>query len=214
MDVVLNNYTANNDTQYENDFNTSFIRTLNLNSQEKADPIAASNIVAYPGYTVDDIMTIESLFNNMSNDFEKATQFIKISNNLTNVNQFIDNSFKVENKRINHVLNDSINDVYLSRENFMLIKYNKAYQEFLTAVIQWSFFVAIVCAFFVCFTFYPIGKPNLSWKAAGSIIAIVLAIYLCGVVIFYKQTLIRRKDNWDKFYFNTPDSINGTVCNA
>ena len=211
MSVINYNYTTNNDAQYENDFNASFLRTLNVGADQSFDQVAASKVNAYPGYSSDDLMTIESILGGLETQFTGVTDVIKVSNNLQNVNQYISNSYDIEKKRIGGVLNSSVNDVYLSRETFMLVKYNIAFQHFLINVIQFSLFVAIICAFLICFTFYD--KFKITWTIAISVISLVLVIYLAGVVIFYRETLVRRKDDWDKFYFNTPESINGTVCN-
>jgi len=209
MNLITNDYTAN-DTTFENDFQKVLADTLNVDANGNYDAVAAANMqqLAYPGYTVDDLMTIESGFNEMETLYNQATEVIAIGNDLQNVNQYMSNSYTTENKRINKVLNDSVNDVYLSRETFMLTKYNIAFQHFLTHVIMFTIFVAIIVAFLVCLTFYK--KVMLSWKIAGICIAAVAMFYLFGVVLFYRQTMIRRKDDWTKFYFSTPDTLNKT----
>lgn len=209
---------SNNDKNYKQDFDTALVRNLNLDTNQNYDVYAASNIVAYPGYSVDDLMTIENSFSRMETKYNDVTEVIKIGNDLQNVNQYINNSYVTEKKRIGGVLNHSQNDVYLSRESFMLTKYNIAFNNFLTYVIQFSIFTAIICAFIILFTleFDPErfkSFPHLNWRVAGTILLFISAIYILGVVIFYRQTLVRRKDDWTKFYFNTPDKLNGKTCN-
>lgn len=209
---------SNNDKNYKQDFDTALVRNLNLDTQQNYDVYAASNIVAYPGYSVDDLMTIESSFGRMETKYNDVTEVIKIGNDLENVNKYIDNSYTVEKKRIKGVLNHSENDVYLSRESLMLTKYSIAFTNFIKYVIEYSIFTSVICAFIILLTLEldPVkfkSFPHLSWEVAGTILIFISAIYILGVVIFYRQTLVRRKDDWTKFYFNTPDSINGTVCN-
>lgn len=209
--VIPDQYYTTNDASYKTDFDTSLVRNLNIDTENDYDVYAASNIIAYPGYTVDDLMTIENMFGQMETQYNKATEVIQISNDLQNVNQFINNNYKLEKTRIDHVLNTSENNVYISRENFMLSKYNIAFNKFVTYVLEFTLFIAIICGFVVCFTFYE--KFKISWKAAGVILFLIATIYAFGVIVFYRQTLVRRKDDWTKYYFSTPDSLNGTFCN-
>lgn len=213
MSFITNDY-SENDTTFSNDFQKILVDTLNIDASGNYDSIAAANVtkMAYPGYTVDDLMNIESSFNEMEQLYNQATQVIKIGNDLNNVNQYIGNSYTVENKRMNNVLNDSVNDVYLSRETFALTKYNTAFQKFLTSVIMFTLFVAIIIAFLICMTIYP--KTMLSWTVAGPVIGVVLLFLLLGIILFYRQTMIRRKDDWNKFYFSTPKSLTGSSCNS
>ena len=210
VNIIQNSY-GNVDNNLKSDFDAAFIRNINYDTSGNYDKVAASNIVAYPGYTVDDLMTMETMFGKMEKEYTKATEVIKIGNDLRNVNKYIDNNYNYENNRVRNVLNHSENDVHLSRESFMLVRYNIAFTNFLTNVIIFSFFTAIVCAFVICFTFYE--KYKISWTAASAILVLIASIYLLGVVIFYRQTLVRRKNDWTKFYFNTPDSMSGAVCN-
>jgi len=209
VNIIQNSYT-DVDANLQSDFDSAFIRSINYDTSGNYDKVAASNIVAYPGYSTDDLMTMENMFSKMEKEYNKATDVIKIGNDLRNVNMYIDNTYSLENKRIKQVLSSSENDVYLSRENFMLVRYNIAFTNFLTNVIMFSFFTAIVCAFVICFTFYE--KFKITWTAASAILILVASIYVLGVVIFYRQTLVRRKDDWTKYYFNVPDALNNNSC--
>jgi len=214
MSFLIGNYSSN-DNVYASEFNKRMVDIINVDANgEILDTNTASNLthMAYPGYTVDDLMTIENNFNDMEVLYNEATSIIKVGNDLQNVNTYLSNSYNAESNRVNSLLSHSMNDVYLSRENYMLKKYATAYNQYLAKVVMFSFFIAIVCAFVILFTKYE--KVKLTWSIAGGLLTFILSIYVLGVVMFYKQMLLRRKDDWTKYYFSSPDGLNTAAASC
>lgn len=212
MDNLTNNFESN-DIGFDSDVRKNVLNILNLSTNQTTNyPKDVNSILdsAYPGYSSDDIMKIENGFTNLEIMYNNTTDVLQIGNDLGNVNNFVKNTYDLENKRLNSVLDHSVNDVYLSRETYMLTKYNIAYQVFLTNVILVSMFFAIILFFIASFTFYePI---MLSWKVAGVIIGFILVLYLLVVLMMYKSLKRRRKDDWTKFYFDTPYNNKPKSC--
>lgn len=211
MDLT-SNY-EKNDIGFDNEIRKNVLNMLNLSvGQNTHYPNDVNGILenAYPGYSSDDIMKIESGFTDLETMYNNTTDVLQIGNDLGNVNNFVKTTYIKENARINKVLDHSVNDVYISRETYMLTKYNIAYQKFLIDVILVSLFFSIVCFFIVSFTFYE--KLMISWKVAGSILGGVAILYLLVVLVMYKSLTRRRKDDWTKFYFDSPYAKGKNAC--
>ena len=212
MDNLTNNFESN-DIGFNSDVQKNVLNILNLSTNQTTNyPRDVNTILdsAYPGYSSDDIMKIENGFTSLENLYNSTTDVLQIGNDLGNVNNFVKNTYDLENKRISKVLDNSVNDVYLSRERFMLTKYNIAYQDFLTNVILISMFFSIICFFVISFTFYE--KFKIEWKAAGVILGFILVIYLFVIIVMYRNLIRRRKDDWTKFYFETPYNSKSRSC--
>lgn len=265
MQNILNNYQKVDDAYTVS--SDQYIR-----DRVQSNKVALQTInQAYPNGNAIISMDISKTLDGIEERFNETTQRAMIQENLTDVNTYIDNSYNYENTRIKKVLNDSKNDVYILREKYMLKQYQISFTKFIINVILFTFFIVIVCAFIVCFTFYPgIGaeasnaavvkaqeavdkgtqklseavsdaakkaakkaaevatkalkkateaatknviEPYLSWKVAGILLGIIGFIYALGLLIFYRQTLIRRKDDWTKKYFSS-SLTNNSSCDG
>ena len=257
MQNILNNYQKVDDAYTVS--SDQYIR-----DRVQSNKVALQTInQAYPNGNAIISMDISKTLDGIEERFNESTQRAMIQENLTDVNTYIDNSYNYENTRIKKVLNDSKNDVYILREKYMLKQYQISFTKFIINVILFTFFIVIVCAFIVCFTFYPgIGaeasnaavvkaqealnkagektgeaakkaaevatkalkkateaagknviEPYLSWKVAGILLGIIGVIYALGLLLFYRQTLIRRKDDWTKKYFSS-SLTNNSSCDG
>jgi hypothetical protein len=163
---------------------------------------------SFPGYTYDDISTVEGTFNRMENVYNEAMRIVEIANTTGAMSRLLDNSVSSERERVNAVRSSSVNNVYKQRQTFMMTKYASYYQRFLITLLQFTIVVTIICCMVSCLTYYE--KTMLSWTATGAIIGLILAIYFMLIVLFYKQKLMRRRDDWNKWYFSSPESSRGT----
>ena len=194
---------------------TTLIRALDIDSAGTAmrasvpDQKFIKYDSSFPGYTYDDISTVESTFNKMERTYNEQMRVVEIANSTGAMSRLLNNSVATESERVNAVRNSSVNNVYKQRQSFMMTKYSSYYQRFLITLLQFTIVVTIVCCMIACMTYYE--KYMLSWKAAGAIIGFILATYLLLIAMFYKQKLMRRRDDWNKWYFGSPGS-SGKGC--
>jgi len=170
--------------------------------------LANSQNIAYntsfPGYTRDDLATMEDVFEAMDFQYQDMLKQIQSANDLMNINSYMGNMYDAENKRITGLKNTSVNNVFKMRQTYMTTKYAVAYNQFISKVLMFTLTVLVICAILGCVAIWPTAEPTISMTIAMCGCITILTIYLVLLALFYHRMLERRKDDWNKFYFNNP----------
>jgi hypothetical protein len=195
-----------------------FTRSMNLTSDGNLltnlpDLKERVDKMSIPGHDQETIARIEGHFMQNVTDYIKQSQMLTSMNDLVNINSFVQDNMDKEYLRSNQLRNNTFNNVHKTRQYYMLRKYDIEYNKFLTKIIMFSFFVAIVCALIWCTTLDADIKLNA--KLAIAVISLVLAVYLLILVLLIKDMMLRRKDDWNKYYYGPSMNANGASgsCN-
>ena len=169
---------------------------------------------SFPGYTRDDMATMEQVFQSMDKQYAEMLQDVKATNDMLNMHDYVQNIYDSESGRVNHLRNQSVNNVYKLREGYMTQKYSVYYNQYLTRIIMMTLGVAIVCACLgLCA--YSRDPPMLDKAIAACVGLVILIFYVLVLGLSYHRTLERRKDDWTKYYFKAPPGVEGAnSCGA
>jgi hypothetical protein len=118
-------------------------------------------------------------------------------NDVSNTNNFVKDAIGKELERTSMVRDKTFNHINKTRQRYMAKKYAIRANQFYSGVLQYTILVIIICAFVAG----QMKEENLSPLVAGIIAGSTVFIYLILLLVFIKQNQIRRKDDWDKFYF-------------
>ena len=175
-----------------------------LNVDATGSQVANSNNITYatsfPGYTHDDMASMEQVFETMDSKYSNMLDQMKSANDLININNYVGNVYESESSRISHLKQSSVNNVYKMRQQYMTTKYALAYNKFITTLLMFTLGTIIVCAALGCISIWP-KEPFLSQTIALCAVITIVAIYLFLVALYYHRMMERRKDDWKKFYF-------------
>jgi len=119
-------------------------------------------------------------------------------NDVTNTNMFLRDSMTKEMERTSSLRDKTFNDIHKTRERYMGKKYAINYYNFVGTIMQATMLVILISA--VAFSLYK--ENSISINVAMIITGVVVIIYLIIVLLFIKQNQLRRKDDWNKFYFS------------
>jgi hypothetical protein len=168
---------------------------------------------SFPGYTRDDLASIEEVFETMDIKYQTMLQNIQSANDMTNINSYMGNMYDAESKRITSLKNTSVNNVFKMRQTYMTTKYAVAYNQFISKVLMFTLTILVMCAILGCLAVWPATKPTIAITIAICGAITIVVIYLIILALFYHRMLERRKDDWNKFYFNNPgDKGNNGSC--
>lgn len=197
------------------DYSTQTDATKSLNASRdliaKLQATSSTNFVddtnyfnsTFPGYTHTDLANMEDVFEKADADYAAMLVATERMNNVVNMKNYVSDMYSAESSRVSSLKHKSVNNVYKMREQFMSSKYALYYTEFFTNCTIGLLAVLIICGVAMCLTFYG-DPPMLSMMIALCITLTVSAIALIIWAMFYKRMQKRRKDDWTKFYFNSP----------
>lgn len=204
-------YSTQTDASKNINASRELIAKLQANSSTDFNDNTSSFKSTFPGYTHTDLASMEQVFEKMDTDYRVMLTNIERTNNVVNMKNYVNDMYDSENSRVSHLKNQSINNVYKMREQFMNSKYALYYTAFFTNCIMFMLAVLIVCAVAMCLTIY--GKPPKISPTIG--ICVVLTVTIVALIVwamFYKRMQKRRKDDWTKFYFNGPNDGTNSSC--
>lgn len=208
---IFYDYSTQTDASKTINASRELIAKLQANSTTDFNDNKTSFKSTFPGYTHADLASMEQVFEKMDTDYRTMLTNIERTNNVVNMRNYVNDMYDSENSRVSHLKNQSINNVYKMREQFMNSKYALYYTAFFTNCIMFMLAVLIVCAIAMCLTIY--GEPPKISMTIG--ICIVLTVTIIALIIwamFYKRMQKRRKDDWTKFYFNSPNDGTNSSC--
>lgn len=118
-------------------------------------------------------------------------------NDVSNTNNFVKDAIGKELERTSMVRDKTFNHINKTRQRYMAKKYAIRANRWYSGVLQFTILIVIIGAFVAGL----VKEEHLSPMVGGIIVGSVVFIYLIMLLIFIKQNQIRRKDDWDKFYF-------------
>ena len=166
---------------------------------------------AIAGHTSEHIKMIEQIFVSKIQDYQDDTVKQVLYNDLANTNKFITDNVDREHNKLNSMRDKTYNAVYKTKQMYMLKKYEVAYNNFSKNVIQFTIFVVIICSLIMGASYDP--NISLNQTFAIAVVSVILAIYLLIMALFVRKTMLRRKDDWNKFYFSSMNS-NKSSCGS
>jgi lipopolysaccharide export LptBFGC system permease protein LptF len=124
-------------------------------------------------------------------------------NDVYNTNMFLKESMSKEMERTSSLRNKTFNDIHKTRERYMRSQYDIQYYNFIAAVMQGTMFIILCIALLLAFY----KQKKISIKIGSIIVGILVLIYVIIVLMYIKQNQSRRKDDWNKFYFTTKETM-------
>lgn len=194
-------YDANNKTSVTAQFNQYYNLTNDSVLSEELSYDLDNQ--SFPGHTKDQLALIEGKFSELQKQYTEQTENMMIVNELMNVSDFMNESMSTEFNRISKLRDQTIGNVHKLRHQYMMTKFDTNYNSFISGIIQFTIFVLVICCLII--TLSLANQETFSLNTAFFIIGIVLFIYTTLVIVFIRQSMRRRKDDWDKYYFGSMD---------
>jgi len=192
---------------------TDFIQFYNVdangNVPNQMDMLRDLESRSYPGQTNDQLAKMEKLMKFAKNMYMNDTEQYKVVNNLANVTNYVAESVDKEFGRLSTLRDKTFSNVHKMRQHYMLKKYDISYNQFVSGIVQFTLFTIVLCGLIYAYAIKP--EPPITTTVAWGVIAGILTIYLFIVILFVKQSMMRRKDDWNKYYFGTMDQ-NKKAC--
>lgn len=126
-----------------------------------------------------------------------------ILNDIYNTNDYVTETIYNEKKRTGGIKDKTASLINKTRQSYLQKKYSIEYNNFVSMCLQFTTFIVLIVA--IMFTLLKQDKINN--MVAYLISAVAILIFLFGVVLYVKNNQVRRKDDWNKYYF---PSMNGT----
>jgi len=153
----------------------------------------------FPGTTRDQLASLEQSFADLQQVYKDQTNQMAIVNDLANTSSYVTSTVDKEYDRLSSLKEKTYSSVHKMRQSYMLKKYDIAYNQFVSGIVQFTLFTTVVCT--LIYTYKLTG--GISDMVAYGVIGLIAVLYLIIVLVFVKQSLIRRKDDWNKFYFGS-----------
>lgn len=188
---------------------------LNANNNLSIDEPSLKKLVdaqAIPGHSFDDLVRIQTVFGDRIKTYMDDSDSLVVLNDLVNMNKYMNDNMQSEYNRTLLLREKTASGVQKVRTNFQMKKYSIGWWDFWAYMIQFTLFILMGCAILVVMFFDPNITLN-KYIVIGSVT--VLAIFWLFVfVLLIKQNNMRRKDDWDKFYFPSKETESSGSCKA
>ena len=162
----------------------------------------------YAGYGINDIVEMDNLFTNHIQKYLNETNNIIMMNDVVTSNEYLNTTMDTEFQRVSHLTDKTRNTIYKTRNSYMLKKYQIAYNKFISGILQFTLFVAIALIVFLAAwrqgLELPANVAKAFWQSPTLLLTcalVLVVLYLFIVILLYKNYQMRRKDDWDKYYF-------------
>lgn len=165
------------------------------------DPTSDIDSLTFPAHTQDQLANIESKFAELQSIYKKQTEEMQTVNALANVGNFMENTMKSEHEKMSKLRDKTFSNVHKMRHHFMMLKYDINYNRFVSGIIQFTMFTFILCGTLYAFTIKE--NPPITETVALWVIGLIMTIYILIIFIIIRRFMSRRKDDWDKYYFQS-----------
>lgn len=141
-----------------------------------------------------------SVFHGNVGSYLVDTKQAMMLNDVANTNQFLSENMSKELERTTQLRDKTFNHIHKTRQRYFGKKYAINANRFWATVMQITIGVVLTVALV-----FGIAKRNtISIQTAMIIAGIIILLYVIILLVFIKQNQLRRKDDWNKFYFVTP----------
>jgi hypothetical protein len=200
MTSLFYGYNQNIDQQNIFATNRELVSLLDLDaSGDSVDPenIPYNVAASWPGAST---QTVDTLFESLEKQYSSMLQQVQIINKLSNLTNFANATFDSEKARMSTLRDKTVNDVYKMRSGYMNTQWRIGYDQYVIGILQ---FTLIMTCFATILLGFLVADQMNAWLA-GSLVGILVIIYLVALIITYRSMVRRRKDDWSKFYFSAP----------
>ena len=147
---------------------------------------------------MDDISTdIENIFQANVSSYINGIMNSLLYNDVHNTNLFVLSGLDNEMKRLVNLKSHLVNTIHVNRQKYMENVYTLTYNSAIVSIIQFSLLVYIAIALLIKMSF----DINLPMTYVTLFSCILLGFYLYFMIHFISAMSIRRRDDWNRFYF-------------
>lgn len=140
--------------------------------------------------------------------YNEATRSLSAINEMYNSNMYINESLSSQQRQLRELQDKARNHVMRARQRQMLAQYDVQRTRFRNRVILGAIVVTCVCTIIIMLASKhqpPVIPPWL----AGSSVALIIVTYVLVVFLYMSQNALRRRTDWNKFYFGSYSKGNG-----
>lgn len=184
----------------------------NLSDPALSDRNKIIDAQSIPGHTFDDVDKMESYLHSKFKQYSDQTDELVVLNNLLSTNQSLYNNISKEYDRTVTVRDKSTSNVQKMKQAHGIQKYAIGSMFFWANLIQFSLAFIIACVILVAMFFDPKIQLNI-WVVAITA-SLLFLFWLFVFVLIVKQNNMRRKDDWNKFYFPTKNVNDALSCRS
>lgn len=142
--------------------------------------------------------SIESNFQNITNEYLENTHQYNNYNEIANVNQYMKNSQVSEQQRM-QAMNENLKSRVLKvKQEYMILDYQKNATKLRSNIMMFS--SVMIALIFVVAGIFMLGFIGRTLMFI--IVAILTAIFLFITIVFVKANSSRRTSSWNQYYWS------------
>lgn len=158
------------------------------------------------GYSKTDDLKINQLIKSIESEYKHYSESIAEMHTMQNMHNYIKTNTDTEKSKMLNLLNTSKNTLQKSKQESIGEKNAAAvYMYYIKIMLVTLFFAAI------CFTIYmsiKLYKIEISNNYIMTILGTIIALYLLLVLLYYRDSINRQKDDFEKRLFKPPPVLN------
>lgn len=174
-------------------------------SPQVFERIVRDNVTGTP---VENSSKIQEVFFDNVRMYLVDTNQAMLLNDVTNTNTFLRDSIGKELEKNTTLRDKTFNQIHKTRHNYLNKRYTTKNNQFVASLLQATIFVVLVLG---CL-FAMLKDEQLGQNTVIIIASVLVAFYLLIMILFLKQNQLRRKDDWDKFYFPGKNDGRSGTC--
>lgn len=154
------------------------------------------------GYSKTDDLKINQLIKEIESEYQKYNESIAEMHTMQNMHKYITTNTDTEKNKMLNLLNTSKNTLQKSKQESIGEKNAAAvYMYYIKIMLVTLFFFAICFIIYMSIKLYKIEMSN---NYIMTLIGTIISVYLLLIVLYYRDTINRRKDDFEKRLFKPP----------
>lgn len=142
--------------------------------------------------------------------YQRNTDLLAQLNEAWNANRYIVNTLDKEQKRVSHLDIQAKRDMYRVRQSYSFARYMNNYYNMTTGVMIFTTIITLILL--LPAAMFRQNRMNL--KLMVIIDGILLALYLIVLLVLFRNTAVRRENNWDQYHWRPTSAIRSTQANG
>jgi hypothetical protein len=206
MAQQTNQYDANVVNKNVNSFNTD--NGLTSSGNYSNQNIQNQSVVDVYGKDDINLQLYAASFTQNLLKFEQETGVFLVTSDLANNNNYIAETLKSEGDRISNLKNKTVNTVYKTQQKFFQKKYVIEYNRFIANVFKYLIMLAIILSVITSYFL----KGSISTFIFTFVVLTLIVFTFLVIALYFKNLHTRRRDDWNKYYFQSMDLQVDNVC--
>jgi hypothetical protein len=206
MTSIIQDYSNIDNSHYVKAQQTSSM-LMNTDSQDRiTNPQFFSMLdqQTFAGFSSQDDIKITNGIRTMEEEYKFLTDATVDINMMNNMHKYIETNNNHEVDRLNNLTQNSKNMLQKAKfETKELKNTSSIYAYYINIILLSLFFATIFLILILSIKTYEI---DISKNLLYAIIAFIAILYMVLVVLYYRDSLRRRTDDWDKIIFNPPQN--------